>query len=120
MRGALLLRPREYKMRRARFQTKNEQAPSKLVGRPSVWHVTWLTRTLAILVLCQLRFSARAEPLTWMPGLSQHTNHASLDLELSLRARKALLQDEVLAGQRLGISVRNRIATLWGSASSPS
>jgi osmotically-inducible protein OsmY len=37
-----------------------------------------------------------------------------LDLELSLRARQ-VLQDDSLADLNLGVSVRDRVATLWGT-----
>jgi osmotically-inducible protein OsmY len=36
------------------------------------------------------------------------------DWQLTLRARQALLQDERLAGYNLGVSVRDRVAILWG------
>lgn len=59
-------------------------------------------------------------PLMWVPSLTQTPNRVSDDLALGLRARKLLLQDEVLAGQVLGVSVRNRVAILWGVVSSTS
>src|SRR5260370_33808403 len=104
----------------ARCQSKNERVPPKAAGLTKFWHEAWFTRAMATFVLCCCRVPSHAEPLTWVPSPSPHTNQISLDLELSLRARKALLQDEVLAGQLLGINVRNRIATLWGTASAPS
>jgi hypothetical protein len=55
----------------------------------------------------------------WIPSLTQPPNRVSDDLALGLRARKLLLQDAVLAGQTLGVSVRNRVAMVWGVVSSP-
>jgi hypothetical protein len=106
-------------MCRARFQSQNERVPPKAAGLTSFWRAAGFTQAMATFVLCCFRVPTHAEPLTWVPSPSPHTNQVSLDLELGLRARKALLQDEVLAGQPIGISVRNRIATLWGTASAP-
>ena len=63
--------------------------------------------------------SESAAPFIWVPSLTQPPNRVSDDLALGLRARNVLLQDEVLAGQILGITVRNRVAILWGVVSSP-
>jgi osmotically-inducible protein OsmY len=40
------------------------------------------------------------------------------DVQLTLQARKALQQDEKLANLNLGVTVRDRVATLWGAARS--
>jgi hypothetical protein len=61
-----------------------------------------------------------AAPFIWVPSLTQPPNRVSDDLDLGLRARNLLLQEKVLAGQILGVTVRNRIAILWGVVSSPS
>ena len=59
--------------------------------------------------------AAGSEPSTWVPSRLQTGSAIREDLDLSLRARQAFLQDEALAGENLGISVRNRVAILWGS-----
>jgi osmotically-inducible protein OsmY len=61
-----------------------------------------------------------ATPFIWLPSPGQPQNRVSDDLVLALRARHALLQDEVLAGQTVGVTVRNRVAILWGAVSSTS
>lgn len=94
-------------MRRARFHTKNEHVPHPGTHFPGA--------LVALVLSC---VPTGAEPFTWVPSPSHPANHVSEDLELSLRARKILLHDEGLAGQLLGISVRNRIATLWGTVAS--
>jgi hypothetical protein len=73
---------------------------------------------LASLPLCFTCVSAGAEPFVWLPA--QAVNGVSEDLELAARARKLLLQSELLAGQTVGVRVRNRVATLWGTVSSAS
>lgn len=55
----------------------------------------------------------------WLPSSTQSVSGVSEDLELTLRARRALLKPETSAGQTVGVSVRNRVATLWGTVSSP-
>jgi osmotically-inducible protein OsmY len=61
--------------------------------------------------------SAAGDTPTWLPSLA-HSGPSAHDLDLTLKARKALFEDHVLAGCSLGISVRNRAATLWGAVPS--
>jgi hypothetical protein len=106
-------------MRLACVQTENEQVRARPAARATRRHPTRFAAGVAAVLLCCLRVPSRAEPPTWLPSPAPPKSHVSEDLELSLRARDALFQDKVLAGQLLGISVRNGVATLWGRASSP-
>ena len=63
---------------------------------------------------------AGTETFVWVPSAAQLSNRVSEDLELGLQARKVLQQDGTIAGQILGVSIHNRIATLWGTAPSAS
>src|SRR5262249_12440644 len=55
----------------------------------------------------------------WRPASVRPQDAASEDLVLTLRALRALLADDALAPYPLGVSVRDRIASLWGSVPSP-
>jgi hypothetical protein len=79
----------------------------------------WLA---AIAVLCQPAQSVWAsnsdEPAVWTsPAGRPHTSPAT-DLELTLILRSTLEQDDKLADQKLTASVKDRVATLWGSVAS--
>jgi hypothetical protein len=50
----------------------------------------------------------------WLPARPHGADAAAFDLQLLLRARQALEQDESLGAYGLGVSVRDRVATLWG------
>src|SRR5438132_1579912 len=41
------------------------------------------------------------------------------DTELTIAARRTIAQDRALAGVNVGVSVRQNVATLWGSIPSP-
>jgi len=107
-------------MRPARFQPSNEPVPTFAGVRKGFRHGTGFAGAFATLLLSFFYAPAGAEPVAWVPSPAQPVNRVSEDLELGLRARKALLQDQELAGQILGLSIRNRVATLWGTASSVS
>jgi osmotically-inducible protein OsmY len=59
-----------------------------------------------------------ADGPNWTAAPAKPTDYTFLDLELSLRARNALREDAALATQDLGVSVRNRVAILWGDVAS--
>ncbi len=107
-------------MCRAPFQSLNKSVPSKGAAHTRWRQQPWVPWVVLGFVLGSQYGSAHAEPFVWVPSPSQSPNQIGQDLELSLRARKLLLEDKVLAGQVVGVSVRNRTATLWGSVSSPS
>ncbi len=81
-------------------------------------------RANVILALCALSPlwvpcpSSAADKAVWVPSPLHATDSSTQDLELTLRARQALqasLQDDA---QGVGVSVHNRVATLWGSVPS--
>jgi osmotically-inducible protein OsmY len=57
------------------------------------------------------------EPL-WLPVSPEPVDSSMLDLELTLRARKALLVDDILARYTIGVNVHGRGAVLWGEVPS--
>jgi hypothetical protein len=56
-----------------------------------------------------------ADAPAWTPVPSRPAEFTARDLELMLRATRLLLEDEDLAKLPLGVSVRDRVATLWGT-----
>jgi hypothetical protein len=69
-------------------------------------------------VLFSVGFASADEQPAWVPGIVQQDNCDLVDLELTLRARESLAGDPALAGLNLGISVRQRVATLRGRMNS--
>jgi BON domain len=105
-------------MRRVRY---NRQSDALLISRSR-------SNGLPLIVLgsvlatfaCSAGSKVRAaDPPVWVPSAPPPGNLTVHDLELTLRARRALLQDNLLMGQGLGVSVHNRVATLWGTVSTP-
>jgi osmotically-inducible protein OsmY len=87
---------------------------------PKVLPLTISLAALAFLFACATCVDgsgadAADEVPVWSPSLSQMVDSTFHDLELTLRARKALFRDPTLARSSLGVSVRNRVALLWGS-----
>jgi hypothetical protein len=74
-----------------------------VIGAPVIWLVSK---------------SDASDTPNWVPAPAQPGDYTFLDLELSLRARRALREDAALNVPNLGVAVRNRVATLWGEAPS--
>jgi hypothetical protein len=53
-----------------------------------------------------------------LPGAARAGDSDWLDLKYELLARRVILEDQDLAGLDLGVRVRNRVATLWGTVPS--
>jgi len=86
---------------------------------PNCCFAGWLA---VVAVLCQPAPGAWAskndeQPSWTSPGERIHVSPAT-DLELTLILRAALEQDDKLADQKLTASVKDRVATLWGSVAS--
>src|SRR5438067_6706119 len=107
-------------MRLARCHVQNPCISSVVAARAGFRQAIGTLGATALLALTCACSSADAEPVTWVPSPRQSATHINEDLALSLRARTLLQQVDALAGQRLGISVRHRIAILWGTVTSPS
>jgi osmotically-inducible protein OsmY len=60
-----------------------------------------------------------AQSPTWSAPGVRGAQSATSDLQLLLRIRKSLLQDDELARHMIGVSVREHVAALWGSVPSP-
>jgi hypothetical protein len=83
-------------------------------------HTTVVTLVLATLgagIQSTPAWGADEQP-TWSAAARQIQNYALTDLELTLRLRTALEQDDKLVDQNVGASVKDRVATLWGSVGS--
>jgi len=76
-----------------------------------LWTCGWL------LAFLPASSSKASDPPAWVPSHSRQTDDTIRDLELTLRARKALLKEDALATQNVGVSVRSGVATLWGIVS---
>src|SRR5205823_4317942 len=79
--------------------------------------------TLLCLLGCGILFFVpAASPATdvprWVASASESVNATMRDLDLTLQARKSLLQVDELSGLNVGISVQGRAATAWGSVPS--
>lgn len=100
-------------MRLARVRVKAGPAPLAAGGgeRLPAWVLPGLRACAAALAFAA---PAPADPPAWVPNPPQPEERAVHDLQLTLRARNALLQDPALARQQVGVSVHNRVATLWG------
>jgi BON domain len=107
-------------MRSGRLQSRSASVWSSARAAVGCRHGKAFAGAIAAFGLCLSGSTPCAEPSAWAPSLSQPSSLVALDLEFAVRARKALLQDEVLVRQMLGVTVRNRVATLWGRASSAS
>jgi osmotically-inducible protein OsmY len=89
--------------------------PLRLVSRP----LTSLSVLAFTILLSFLGTCAAGDTPVWLPSLSQSGEVAIHDLELTLKARRALFKNNAFTGYSLGINVRNRVATLWGTVPSP-
>src|SRR5262249_926518 len=77
-----------------------------------------LALVIAAPVIWLVSKSDASDTPSWVPAPAQPVDYTFLDLELSLRARRALREDAALNLPNLGVAVRNRVATLWGEAPS--
>jgi len=68
-----------------------------------------------MLALLPLSATKATDAPAWTPARFQSVDATLQDLELTLRARKAILQDDKLAALNLGVTVRGRVAILWGT-----
>jgi hypothetical protein len=107
-------------MHRAPIRSATESVKPPLRVRAALPHGVLFAAGFVTLLLNGCGVRAGTEAVTWVPHSSQPPNRVSEELELGLRARKVLLHDEVLAGQMLSVSIRNRVATLWGTVRSAS
>jgi hypothetical protein len=55
-----------------------------------------------------------AQSMTWRAPSDRSAPAIADDLQLMLRVRKALLQDDRLAQHLIGVTVRDQVITLWG------
>src|SRR5437867_2453931 len=80
-----------------------------------------LRRALAVGLLVGLPFlqaerPGKADEAEPGPALEDSPEFLGDDARLCWLARRAFLQDEVLAPLNLGVRIRQGVATLWGSA----
>jgi hypothetical protein len=61
---------------------------------------------------------ALAQSVTWRPTADGPSWATANDLQLCLRIRKSILQDDKLSQHIIGVTVRNQVATLWGDVPS--
>jgi hypothetical protein len=104
-------------MRSARSHARDLYPPRSLL-RAWVRPMLGLVACLGMLSLLPLSATKATDAPAWMPRRLQSVDATIYDLELTLRARKALLQDDKLAVQNLGVTVRERVAILWGTVPS--
>ncbi len=76
-----------------------------------------LCLTATLLSGLAVRAAADEQP-AWTASGTPAGESTLYDLELTLRARKALQHDEQLAALGLGVGVRARVATVWGTVPS--
>jgi hypothetical protein len=100
-------------MRLARLRPKNRTGLPSIRLRASTF--LGAAAVLALSVTLSLPVGA-ADEGRWIASSEQPPDNARLDLQLTLRAREAILADDSLAAHNLGVSVRGRQAILWGSA----
>jgi hypothetical protein len=106
-------------MYRMRFRRATQPLTRLRVRTALLWRAVLVGGCAALLGYgCHVR--AGTETFLWVPSASPSSNRVGDDLELGLRARKLLQQDGTVAGQMLGVSIHNRIATLWGTVPSAS
>ncbi|HEV3117437.1 MAG TPA: BON domain-containing protein [Gemmataceae bacterium] len=103
---------------RSRSNKKNGRACLLWWLRAGVKPLIALALFAGTLLFCALPSSVATNPPAWQPLPAQPVDPAIQDMELTLRARRALADDPVIAKLDLGVEVRNRVATLWGSVSS--
>jgi hypothetical protein len=77
-----------------------------------------LLALLALVLLAVPALGFSEPPPVWSPVQPTETDILLRDLELTLRARKTLLQDPILAPLAIGVSVHDRVAVLWGKVPS--
>src|SRR5438105_551533 len=99
---------------RSRANKKNRQAYLLWGLRAGVKPLIALALFAGTLLFCALPSSVATNPPAWQPLPAQPVDPAIQDMELTLRARRALADDPVIAKLDLGVEVRNRVATLWG------
>lgn len=84
----------------------------------SPWRWFFQRRRLALLLipfgLAGSRASARDEAVLWMPVASKAADRTRFDLELTLRARRLLVEDPALARFEISVRIDDRIAELSG------
>jgi osmotically-inducible protein OsmY len=77
-------------------------------------------RLLAVAIFLTLLSPCLAADIgDWLPVGPPPDDSTAHDLELTLRAREALLRDPELRRSRLGVNVFHRRATLWGEVTTP-
>jgi|GEM_PF-4351918 len=100
---------------RSRFTKKNQQSSEltwlRILSKPLIA----LGLFLSTLLFASLPSSKATNDSIWQPAPTQAMDPAMQDMELSLRARQAFAEDPLLSRQEIGIDVRNRVATLWGT-----
>jgi osmotically-inducible protein OsmY len=103
---------------RSRFTKKIQQSSEltwlRVLSKPLIA----LGLFLSTLLFASLPSSKATNNPVWQPAPTQAVDPAMQDMELSLRARQAFAEDPLLSRQEIGIDVRNRVATLWGSVPS--
>jgi BON domain len=58
------------------------------------------------------------QSLTWRAPVDSNAQSTTNDLQLTVRVRRALNQDDELAPHQIGVSVKGQVITLYGSVSS--
>src|SRR5438270_688285 len=102
-------------MRRQRYDPRYHPGFTTIVVR-ALWRpLLLLVLGFGPLVLCFSAQSSATDSPSWSAAPSQPADYTFNDLELGLRARKALADDALLAPHKLGVTVRNRVAVLWGT-----
>ncbi len=92
---------------------------ARVVG---LWRGLVSRRRLALLLLpfglATARAAASDEPVLWTPVHQQPTDRTRLDLELTLRARRLLVEDPALARYDIQVRIDDRVAELSGQVPS--
>src|SRR5438132_9798856 len=98
---------------RIRRPGHRDQPASRLYLALRPWII--LPLFLVVLLSCFLPSSSATGTPTWTARPAPGADAAVQDLQIGLRARNALLQEQGLSGLDVGVSVHERVATLWGT-----
>src|SRR5437016_9254417 len=105
-------------MRPARSSAIPRPLPASGRARQALSPGAWVACLVLTFALSSSPTCLADEAGDWVPLGPPPADSTAHDLELTLRAREALLRDPTLRGSRLGVTVYHRVATLWGEVPS--